>query len=48
MQRVKTLLTKPSIRFVLYTTYYISILLGLLYLYGFQDAYSGSFIYNDF
>ncbi|WP_088071375.1 teichoic acid D-Ala incorporation-associated protein DltX [Gottfriedia luciferensis] len=37
-----------TLRFIFYTAFYFSILLALLYLYGFKDSYTGTFIYNDF
>ncbi|MEE6452892.1 MULTISPECIES: teichoic acid D-Ala incorporation-associated protein DltX [Bacillaceae] len=37
-----------TLRFLFYTAFYLSILLALLYLYGFKDSFTGTFIYNDF
>lgn len=37
-----------TLRFLFYSAFYLSILLALLYLYGFKDSFTGTFIYNDF
>ncbi|MGM9988600.1 MAG: teichoic acid D-Ala incorporation-associated protein DltX [Bacillaceae bacterium] len=39
---------KAAVQFFLRTTYYLLILLALLWLYGFKDTNTSTFIYNDF
>lgn len=46
--RLKALWRDPLTQWVVMTVYYTSILLGLIILYGFGAAHTGSFIYNEF
>ncbi|MDG4658381.1 teichoic acid D-Ala incorporation-associated protein DltX [Ectobacillus antri] len=48
MKAVKALWNKPATQWVCKTLYYFSILLGLLWLYGFTDTNTSTFIYNEF
>lgn len=48
MERLKELWHDPLTQWVIRTIYYTSILLGLIILYGFAAAHTGSFIYNEF
>ncbi|EMG29251.1 hypothetical protein X560_1926 [Listeria fleischmannii 1991] len=48
MQKVKLFFHKPSTIFILKTIFYLAILLGLLWFYGFKNPNSTNFIYNEF
>ncbi|QNB48502.1 teichoic acid D-Ala incorporation-associated protein DltX [Thermanaerosceptrum fracticalcis] len=39
---------KPAAQWVVKTCYYLAILLGLLWIYGFNDFTAGNFIYTNF
>lgn len=46
--RLKALCRDPLTQWVVMTVYYTAIILGLIILYGFGAAHTGSFIYNEF
>ncbi|WP_100489281.1 teichoic acid D-Ala incorporation-associated protein DltX [Sporolactobacillus pectinivorans] len=39
---------QPLIQWVLKTFFYLAIILGLIIIYGFAAAHTGTFIYNEF
>lgn len=48
MKALKELWSHPLTQWVCKTLYYLAILLALLWLYGFKDTNTGTFIYNEF
>ncbi|UOY92681.1 teichoic acid D-Ala incorporation-associated protein DltX [Ectobacillus sp. JY-23] len=48
MKAVKALWNRPTVQWFCKTLYYLGILLGLLWLYGFTDTNTSTFIYNEF
>ncbi|WP_042347668.1 teichoic acid D-Ala incorporation-associated protein DltX [Bacillus massiliigorillae] len=48
MKHLKYYLYHPVALFVYKTIFYLVILLGLLWFYGFKDPNSGGFIYEEF
>ncbi len=48
MQKVKLFFHKPATIFILKTVFYLTILLGLLWFYGFKNPNGTNFIYNEF
>ncbi|WP_167629862.1 teichoic acid D-Ala incorporation-associated protein DltX [Listeria valentina] len=48
MNRIKHFFCLPATIFVLKTIFYLAVLLGLLWFYGFKNPNSTNFIYNEF
>lgn len=48
MKAIKELWTRPLTQWVFKTFYYLAILVALLWLYGFKDTNTSTFIYNEF
>jgi hypothetical protein len=48
LRKIKSVFEKNTSRWFLSFFYYLIILLALLFLYGFHEANSGSYIYNEF
>ncbi|TGA98845.1 teichoic acid D-Ala incorporation-associated protein DltX [Sporolactobacillus shoreae] len=48
MNHLKTWWYHPVVQWIVRTFYYTAILLGLIIIYGFAAAHTGSFIYNEF
>lgn len=48
MNLIKELWSQPMAQWVLKTMYYLMILIALLWLYGFTDTNTSTFIYNEF
>ncbi|ANK58827.1 MULTISPECIES: teichoic acid D-Ala incorporation-associated protein DltX [Loigolactobacillus] len=48
MARLKIIVTKPWVKFILQTIFYFLILLVLVYLYGYSGINNSKFIYNEF
>ncbi|MFX3622506.1 MAG: teichoic acid D-Ala incorporation-associated protein DltX [Ectobacillus sp.] len=48
MKAINKLWSKPLAQWILKTLYYLAILIALLWLYGFKDTNTGTFIYNEF
>ncbi|WP_066085975.1 teichoic acid D-Ala incorporation-associated protein DltX [Neobacillus novalis] len=46
--RLKDFMTNQKLRWLSRFFYYLLILLLLFFMYGFNDASAGSYIYNDF
>lgn len=48
MDRLKQWFYHPVVQWTALTCYYTAILLGLIIIYGFAAAHTGTFIYNEF
>jgi hypothetical protein len=48
LQKIKGFLNQEKVRWTSRFVYYLLILLLLFFMYGFNDASAGSYIYNDF
>ncbi|MFT8363784.1 MAG: teichoic acid D-Ala incorporation-associated protein DltX [Sporolactobacillus sp.] len=48
MQNIFHLSQRPFFLFLLRTGFYTAILFGLIVIYGFAAAHTGTFIYSDF
>ncbi|TYV39978.1 teichoic acid D-Ala incorporation-associated protein DltX [Listeria monocytogenes] len=48
MNKVKLFLYHPATIFTMKTVFYLAILLGLLWFYGFKNPEGAKFIYNEF
>ncbi|MFD3447546.1 teichoic acid D-Ala incorporation-associated protein DltX [Microbacteriaceae bacterium 4G12] len=48
MKTMKELWSRPLTQWVIKTLYYLAILIALLWLYGFKDTGTSTFIYNEF
>ncbi|MEH7116515.1 teichoic acid D-Ala incorporation-associated protein DltX [Neobacillus vireti] len=48
LQKIKSFIYQEKVRWVSRFLYYLLILLLLFFMYGFNDASAGSYIYNDF
>jgi len=48
INKLKDFYHNPAIKWVSHFIYYLLILLLLFFMYGFNDANAGSYIYNDF
>ncbi|WP_066370901.1 teichoic acid D-Ala incorporation-associated protein DltX [Neobacillus fumarioli] len=46
--KLKQLITNQTVKWFGRFAYYLLILLLLLFMYGFNDASAGTYIYNDF
>ncbi len=46
--KLKQFFQNPKVNWVSRFVYYLVILLLLFFMYGFNDASAGSYIYNDF
>ncbi|HDX9577863.1 teichoic acid D-Ala incorporation-associated protein DltX [Bacillus sp. NPDC077411] len=48
MKTLKEIWSQPLTQWIAKTCYYLAILFALLWLYGFQDTNTSTFIYNEF
>ncbi|EEM97396.1 teichoic acid D-Ala incorporation-associated protein DltX [Bacillus thuringiensis] len=48
MERLKEIWSRPLTQWIAKTVYYLAILFALLWLYGFHDTNTSTFIYNEF
>ncbi|HAC2141449.1 TPA_asm: teichoic acid D-Ala incorporation-associated protein DltX [Listeria monocytogenes] len=48
MNKIKLILHHPATIFTMKTFFYLAILLGLLWFYGFNNPEGAKFIYNEF
>ncbi|WP_443029679.1 teichoic acid D-Ala incorporation-associated protein DltX [Sporolactobacillus sp. KGMB 08714] len=48
MNHLKQWIRYPAVQWIVLTCYYTAILLGLILIYGFTAAHTGTFIYNEF
>jgi hypothetical protein len=48
LQKIKDFLNQEKVRWASRFVYYLLILLLLFFMYGFNNASAGSYIYNDF
>ncbi|MFC6171469.1 teichoic acid D-Ala incorporation-associated protein DltX [Loigolactobacillus jiayinensis] len=48
MARLKVLIARPGVKFILRTIFYFLILLALVYLYSYSGINNSKFIYNEF
>lgn len=48
LDRLKQWYHHPVVQWAALTCYYTAILLGLILIYGFTAAHTGTFIYNEF
>lgn len=48
LTKLKVFFQNPKVNWFSHFVYYLVILLLLFFMYGFNDASAGSYIYNDF
>ncbi|MCL5459126.1 teichoic acid D-Ala incorporation-associated protein DltX [Loigolactobacillus coryniformis] len=48
MERLKAIIVRPGVKFILQTIFYFFILLILVYLYSYSGISNSKFIYNEF
>ncbi|MEH7416169.1 teichoic acid D-Ala incorporation-associated protein DltX [Neobacillus drentensis] len=48
LEKIKSFIYQERVRWASKFLYYLLILLLLFFMYGFNDASAGSYIYNDF